>query len=99
METGTLGNNISHLLIGSYRETNVNIIQHRIEDFYHTLYTEGIKERSEFGNIDLKTLSLEQFKALEEPFSEAEIRKALDDLDSDKTLGLDEFPIHFYRVY
>lgn len=98
VESRSLANNISYLFIDGKRETNLVTVQEKIEDFYRDLFTKDVMCKWDFGNLNLRKLSLEQSEKLEVLFTKSEVKRALDDMVGDKTPGPDGIPNRFYQL-
>lgn len=89
-------NNINSLLINGRKVTDIERIKTHSREFYVNLYAEDSFSKPNTGGMDLQSLSHADSLSLEVWFTIKEVKQAIDDLASKKTLGPDGFPIRFY---
>lgn len=75
-------------------------------EFYTTLYTDHTNLLApmedfaeELSDLDLPKLAEEDREALDQPFSGEELKKALAELNADKSPGSDGIPPEFYSKF
>lgn len=81
---------------------NMHMAQRHISQFYPNLYTENLNVTSEEINMFLDFLTMPhisgiQKEILETPLSIDEVTLALRDMNNNKSLGSDEFPVEFCK--
>lgn len=73
-------------------------IKEHVEYFYKQLYSEPAVDRPKITQLNLRSISSKTASRLEKEFTKAKNLQALGDLATEKTLGLDGFPIRFDQV-
>lgn len=73
-------------------------IRDNIEEYCRQLYIEPFPERPEIEGVDFDIISEDQRMWLERPFSEEEVKLALNSMDNDEAPDPDGFPIKFLKV-
>jgi hypothetical protein len=76
---------------------NEDMLRH-VVDFYKSLFSKEIRETISIGEEDEK-VTKEENELLEEPFTEAEIKKAIDDSYAEGAPGPDGFSFLFYQKF
>lgn len=78
--------------------TQVDDINDEIKDHFLDRFTKCRGRRLFIGDVDFKILKEDDCDMLETPFSSEEIKESIWLIDSDKSLGPDNFNMGFYKI-
>lgn len=95
VDSHTKMNSISKLLADNEWETNMDRVKATITYFYKSLYHEPFWRRPRLESLVFNQILKDKRDCLERPFTKQEVYG----LPEDKALGLDGFPIKFFKVF
>ncbi|KAE8682317.1 Polynucleotide adenylyltransferase family protein isoform 4 [Hibiscus syriacus] len=92
-------NGIKSLLVGNEVIEDPISIRNSVVEFFNGLFSQENSLEAEDINLEFRRLSEEQRLALEKPFSEEEVWRAIADSDSNKAPGPDGLNLGFFKKF
>ena len=97
-------NQFRTVLCGQNEITDKNQINHQLEHFFETLFTEKLQIQNEnktayLNQVTITILTEEQSQSCEGPTSENELLKALKNMSNNKSPGNDSLTKKFYETF